>query len=139
MQRPKMEKYAHDKSIQVRRVGALQVVRTPALPANQVNEAKVITAMPTVNLIARRLVSDRAPLQVAHLNSRQRLAVCLSEDGWYKKFTIEWGVRLGCVHPEDVTTILRAQVSGTRGVANFLAGIVDDQSIRCGKQRNSSR
>lgn len=59
----------------------LQVARTPALPANQVNEAKVITAMPTVNLMARRLVSDRAPLQVAHLNSVQRLAVYLKK-GW---------------------------------------------------------
>lgn len=55
--------------MRVHRVGAFQVARTPALPANQVNEAKVITAMPTVNLMARRLVSDRAPLQVAHLNS----------------------------------------------------------------------
>lgn len=84
MQRPKMEKYVHDKSMRVHRVDAFQVARTPALPANQVNEAKVITAMPTVNLMAKRLVSDRAPLQVAHLNSGQRLAVYLRKDGWFK-------------------------------------------------------
>lgn len=53
--------------------------------------------------------------------------------------TIEWGVRLGGVHPEDVTTVLRAQVSCARGIFDVLASIVDDQSIRCGKQRNGSR
>lgn len=81
MQRPKMEKYVHDKSMRVHRVSAFQVARTPALPANQVNEAKVITAMPTVNLMARRLVSDRAPLQVAHLNSGQEVS-SVFEKGW---------------------------------------------------------
>lgn len=67
--------------MRVHRVSAFQVARTPALPANQVNEAKVITAMPTVNLMARRLVSDRAPLQVAHLNSGQEVS-SVFEKGW---------------------------------------------------------
>lgn len=47
------------------------VAKTPALPANQENEAKVSTAIPKVNLRARRLVADRAPLQVAHSKAVQ--------------------------------------------------------------------
>lgn len=120
-------------------IGAFQVARTPALPANQVNEAKVITAMPTVNLMARRLVSDRAPLQVAHLNSGQKVSSLFERGSLGQVLTIEWGVSLGGVHPEDVTAVLRAQVSRARGITNVLAGIVDDQSIRCGKQRNGGR
>ena len=43
--------------------------------------------------------------------------------------TIKWGVRLRGVHPEDVTTVLRAQVSCARGIIDVLASIVDDQGI----------
>lgn len=48
----------------------------PALPANHVKEANVTTAMPKVNLRAWRLVSDKAPLQVAHMNSGN-VNICL--------------------------------------------------------------
>lgn len=53
--------------------------------------------------------------------------------------TIQWGVRLGGVHPEDVTAVLGAQVSGAGGIADVFVDIVDDQSIRRGKQRNGGR
>lgn len=53
--------------------------------------------------------------------------------------TIQWGIRLGGVHPKYVTAVLRAQVSGACDIADFFIGIIDDQSIRRGKQRNGGR
>lgn len=42
----------------------------PSPPTNQVNEATVMAAMPMANLRPWTWMSDRAPLQVTHLNSR---------------------------------------------------------------------
>lgn len=42
----------------------------PRPPTNQVNEATVMTAMPRANLRPWAWMSDNAPLQVTHLNSR---------------------------------------------------------------------
>lgn len=76
---PKSKKYIHENIIK-RWMDHRHVAKAPNPPANHVNDTTVMAAMPKVNLRPMRWMSERAPLQVAHLNSKRKSLLVSGRD-----------------------------------------------------------
>lgn len=107
--------------------------KTPKPPANQENDRIVIVAMMSMKPRACLSFSDRAPLQVAHVNSANWLESQSATQT--KELAIEGEVFLRSIHSELVL-IKGAQITRFGGGGRIQRRIIDDQRIRLHEQGN---